>query len=60
MQELYHEEIKFDVGQVIQAKLWNIVYCAECYVRVSIGMAISVKCKFILLKGKAEDGILYQ
>jgi len=50
--------IKFNVGQIIQAKLWNMVYCLECY--VSIGMAIFVKWKFILLKGKAEDVILYQ
>jgi len=35
-----------------------MVYCLECY--VSIGMAIFVKWKFILLKGKAEDVILYQ
>jgi hypothetical protein len=52
IQEWYHAEIKFNVGQIIQAKLWNVVYCLECY--VSIGMAIFVKRKFILLKGKAK------
>jgi len=58
MQERYHAKIKFHVQQKIQAKLWNMVYCSECY--VIIRMAIFVKWKFIPLKGKAEDVILYQ
>jgi hypothetical protein len=48
MKEWYHEEVNWNPGHILNAKLWNVVYWSECCVSLGATSMFAVQKSIIL------------